>query len=263
MKNYVFNTSIVALLTLSISGCATRKEIVRFKEDVSYIRSQTELLRQENAEIRRMCEKLNTSISNLENETRRTKADLLAEIDHVKARSQAIDSKLEDNTYRMSHFIQKAENYTAPSDVQQDSAGISAKQNRQPHDTNKDVDLNPLSIYNTAYMDLSRGNLQLAIQGFQQFLDTFPQSEMADNALYWIGEVYYSKNDFNKAIAEFKKVVETYSRGDKVPAALLKIGYCYLNLGDRVNSRKYLNSVIEKFPSTEEARLARGRLEEM
>ena len=105
---------IVVFASLLISSCATRKEIVRFKEDMAYLRIQTESLRQENEEIKKMIRDLGKNFSDLQNETRRTKADLLTEIDNVKSQSQVIDSKLEDNTYRMSHFLQKAEQNIPP-----------------------------------------------------------------------------------------------------------------------------------------------------
>jgi len=263
MKNLICKLLILVFGSLLVSSCATRKEIVRFKEDLSYIRSQTELLREENSELKRMNREMAQSIEDLENETRRTKADLLAEIDHIKSRSQAIDSKLDDNSYRMSHILQKAESASMPVTTRQESARDSSNQDDSPRLPATQADLNPLAVYNSAYLDLSKGNLQLAIQGFQQFLENFPRSDMSDNAQYWIGEVYYSQNDNLQAISEFRKVIDTYPNGDKVPAALLKLGYCHFNMGDQTNGKNYLKIVMEKYPNTEEARLARSRLEEL
>ncbi|HEX9970863.1 MAG TPA: tol-pal system protein YbgF [bacterium] len=250
----------VVFISVFFSSCATRKEIVRFKEDLSYLRVQTESLRLENAEMKKMLQDLNKNFDDLQNETRRTKADVLTEIDNVKSQSQVIDSKLEDNTYRMSHFLQKAESVTNPPAAQPDSLNNATSQDKPAIPSVQKSDFDPLVIYNSAYLDLSRGNHQLAMQGFQQFLEKFPQSDLADNAQYWLGEVYYAQKDNQKAIDEFKKVVENYPRGDKVAAALLKIGYCYFNLGDQATGKKYMRIVTERFPNTEEARLARSRL---
>lgn len=246
------------LVMVFASGCASRKEIVRFKEDVSYLCVQSESLRQENLEIKKMLQEMNKNFEAMQNETRRTKADVLTEIDNIKAQSQIIDSKLEDNTYRMSHFLQKAESITNPPVVQQDSL-VNEAQFRQQNPSAQQSDIDPLALYNSAYLDLSKGNHQLALQGFQQFLQKFPQSDLADNAQYWMGEVYYAQKDNQKAIDAFKKVVENFPRGDKVAAALLKIGYCYFNLGDQTTGKKYLKIVIDRFPNSEEARLAQTR----
>lgn len=256
LKNFI-----VVFVALFISSCATRKEIVRFKEDMSYLRIQTESLRQENEEIKRMLQELGKNFNDLQNETRRTKADLLTEIGNIKSQSQVIDSKLEDNTYRMSHFLQKAESITNPPATQQDSLNNASSQDKPVYPAAPKNDLDPLELYNAAYLDLSKGNHQLALQGFQQFLTKFPQSDLADNAQYWMGEVYYAKKDNQKAIEEFKKVIENFPKADKVAAAFLKIGYCYFNLGDQTTGKKYLRIVVERFPNSEEARLARSRLQ--
>lgn len=259
MRIVVLKIFSVVFISVFLSGCATRKEIIRFKEDMSYLRVQTETLRQENEEIKKMIRDLNLNFGDLQNETRRTKADLLTEIDNVKSQSQVIDSKLEDNTYRMSHFLQKAETNVQPPSPK-DSLDNALNQDKSVNSSAQKPDFDPLEIYNAAYLDLSKGNHQLALQGFQQFLTKFPQSDLADNAQYWLGEVFYAQKDNQKASDEFKKVVEIYPRGDKVAAALLKIGYCYFNLGDQATGKKYMRIVIERFPNTEEARLARSRL---
>jgi TolA-binding protein len=77
-----------------------------------------------------------------------------------------------------------------------------------------------------------------------------------------MGEVFYAQKESQKAIEEFKRVIENFPKGDKVAAALLKIGYSYFNLGDQATGKKYLRIVIERFPNSEEARLAKSRLGE-
>lgn len=259
MKVIFLKFFLIVLVLLLISGCATRKEIVHFKEDMVYLRIQSEILRKENEDIKKMLAEMVKNVNELKDETRRTKADLLTEIDNLKSKSQVIDSKLEDTTYRMSHFLQRAETKIPPA-APQDSLDNTASQDRPADQPIQQKDFDPLAVYNAAYLDLSRGNYQLALQGFQQFLDNFPRSELADNAQYWMGEVYYAQKENYKAIEEFKKVIENFPKGDKVAAALLKIGYCHFNLGDQATGKKYLRIVIERFPNSEEARLARSRL---
>lgn len=260
MKATTFKIITIVSFSIMLSSCATRKEVVRFKEDLAYLRVQTETLRQENAEIKKWLQTINKSFEDLQNETRRTKADVLTEIDNIKSQSQVIDSKLEDTTYRMSHFLQKAEIVTNAPAAPVDSLSNASSQDKPAIPSAPPKDIDPLALYNSAYLDLSKGNHQLAAQGFQQFLAQFPQSDLSDNAQYWLGEIYYAQKDNQKAIEEFKKVVENYPRGDKVAAALLKIGYCHFNLGDQTTGKKYLRIVMERFPNSEEARLARTRL---
>lgn len=242
------------LILVILSGCATRKEIVKFKNDATYLCSQVETLRLENKEIKKMLVELNKSVNNLSEETQRSKADMLTEIDNLKSKSQIIESKIEDTSYRMSGFLQKQ----LKENTEHDSSLATNNQNIQ---TGSEKDnINPKEIYNMAYIDLSKSNYQLAIAGFQEYLNRFPQSELADNAQYWIGECYYAQQNYPVAIEQFNKVRTNFANSDKTAAAILKIGYCYFNLGDSATGNKYLTSVIEKFPNSEEARLAKSRL---
>lgn len=123
--------------------------------------------------------------------------------------------------------------------------------------------VSPRALYDAAYQDLNRGNHGLAIMGFQEVLAKFPDSELADNAQYWIGESYYAQKDFKQALQEFQKTVGTYPQGDKVPAALLKTALCQLQLGDKKTARATLEGLIQRFPHSEEARLAGTKLQEL
>jgi tol-pal system protein YbgF len=118
----------------------------------------------------------------------------------------------------------------------------------------------PDEIYDAAYLDVTRGSYSLAIDGFEEYLRNFPNTELADNAQYWIGECYYAQKDYFKAIEEFGKVLDLYPRGDKVPAAMVKLGISYIEVRDRASAKKMLRQVVELYPHTDEAALARERL---
>ena len=114
----------------------------------------------------------------------------------------------------------------------------------------------PDEIYDTAYLDVTRGNYPLAIQGFEEYVSRYRDTELADNAQYWIGEYYYAQKDYFKAIEEFGKVLDLYPRGDKVPGAMVKLGMSSLEVGDRASAKKIFRQVVELHPHTDEAALA-------
>jgi tol-pal system protein YbgF len=118
----------------------------------------------------------------------------------------------------------------------------------------------PRSLYDAAYQDLTRGNHGLALMGFQEVLSQFPDSELADNAQYWIGETYYDQADYETALEEFRKVPVSYPTGDKVPAALLKAGFSLQALGHKQDACKAYRDLVDRFPGSEESRLAMTRL---
>jgi tol-pal system protein YbgF len=117
--------------------------------------------------------------------------------------------------------------------------------------------------FSAAYADYAKGNFALALAGFQEFLKKYPNSELADNAQYWIADSYYAQGDFESAATQFDEVVQKYPKGDRVPAALLKRALCLIELNRTADGVVLLQHLIQTYPSSEEASLAKQRLEAM
>ena len=116
-------------------------------------------------------------------------------------------------------------------------------------------------LYRDAYESYQKGDNDGARRKFEAFLKQYPNTDLSDNAQFWIGETYYAKKDFEKAILEYEKVIAKYPEGDKVPAALLKQAFAFLELGDKTNGRNLLRRVIERFPHSEQSEMAIKKLE--
>lgn len=117
------------------------------------------------------------------------------------------------------------------------------------------------NLYKDAYETFQRGDLEGGRRKFEAFLKQYPNMELSDNAQFWIGETYFVKKDFEKAILEYEKVIVKYPEGDKVSSALLKQGLAFLELGDKTNARALLKRVMDRFPQTEQADIAKKKLE--
>ena len=116
------------------------------------------------------------------------------------------------------------------------------------------------ALYNAAYADFSRGNYALAVSGFEEYLERFPQSDLADNALYWIAECRFSEGDFARAIEGYDGLLERFPRSDRAAAADLKKGLAYLEMNQIGSAVVQLNHVVQTYPGSDEARIARDRL---
>jgi tol-pal system protein YbgF len=121
----------------------------------------------------------------------------------------------------------------------------------------------PKEIYDMAYADYIRGNYSLAIDGFKIYREQFPDSPLADNALYWIGECYFSQRKFEEAIEQFNLLLFDYPQGDKTAAAYLKKGFCFLELGKKEEALSVFKLLIAKYPNEEETRLAQQKIKEI
>jgi len=126
--------------------------------------------------------------------------------------------------------------------------------------------------YQAAYLDFSKGLYPLAVSGFRDFLRRFPDSPLADSSQYWIGEAYFSmarataaqpekaRENLEQAVQEFRQVVVAYPRGSKVPTALYKEALALVELKQTALAQARLQYLVEHFPQSEEAPLAKERL---
>ena len=118
-------------------------------------------------------------------------------------------------------------------------------------------------LYASAKQAFDQGNFEAARIGFNKIIAEYPTSQQADNAQFWIGEIYYREKWYEKAILEYQKVIENYPKGNKVPASLLKQGFAFLSLGDKANARLILNELAKKYPNTNEGKIAVQKLKEI
>jgi tol-pal system protein YbgF len=117
------------------------------------------------------------------------------------------------------------------------------------------------NMYKVAYEAFQKGDVEGARKKFEAFLKQYPNTELSGHAQFWIGETYYQKKDFEKAILEYEKAITKYPEGSKVPAALLKQGLAFLELGDKANARNLFKRVIERYPRSEQADMAKKKLD--
>ena len=120
-----------------------------------------------------------------------------------------------------------------------------------------------MQVYQSAYRDYQRGNYDLAIAGFKEFIARNANSDLADNAAYWIGESLFSQKKYREAIQQFDSVVTKYPQSDKVPGALLKKGYAYIATNEKAKGIVQLQYVVHEHPTSQEAALARQKLKQL
>jgi len=245
----------VPLLVLVACGCYGAKAI-RQPISVDVTEQNVKTLVEQQAIMNAAIKDLQEKSARQEEMLRSLRADTQTRLQELSEGVDALSNKVGDQIQRRIYAPPPEYNPSGgaiPSVVTPvDSAG-----NAQP------VPLSPAqtkAIYDAAYLDLNRGNYSLALLGFREYLTKAFDTELADNAQYWIGECYYAQRDFQRAITEFSKVEESYPKGDKVPAALLKIAYSQLQLEDRAAARATLRDLIRRFPKSEEAATARAKL---
>ncbi|HLA78756.1 MAG TPA: tol-pal system protein YbgF [Vicinamibacteria bacterium] len=118
----------------------------------------------------------------------------------------------------------------------------------------------PRELYSQAYADYARGNYDLAIQEYREYLKNYPTTEFSDNAQFWIGECYYSKQKYAEAIGAWDDLFRDFPSSDKLPDARLKKGMALDKVGRKREALLEYRLVADRYPNSEAGRKARERL---
>jgi tol-pal system protein YbgF len=119
------------------------------------------------------------------------------------------------------------------------------------------------SAYNKAIDVLKTGDYAAAAQQFADFMTVYPNSDLIDNAQYWIGEASYAAHDYDKAAIAFAAVGTRWPNSRKAPDALLKLGFTQFEQKKIPEARATLALVQSRFPGSDAAKLAADRLQKM
>ena len=120
--------------------------------------------------------------------------------------------------------------------------------------------VSPQRMYDTAWADYTTGQWMLAIQGFEAYIKTFPQSELADDAQFYIGQTYYADGKFEEAVTAFDQTLAAYPEGNVVPEASYKQGLSLDRLSETERAKASFTFIIENYPESTMAPLAQQAL---
>ena len=115
--------------------------------------------------------------------------------------------------------------------------------------------------YRQAIMLFGRSKYADARRAFQAVFDSESAGDLADNALFWIGETYFATGDFTNAVRHYNRVVNEFSDQNKAPDAMFKIALAQARTGDLALARRTLEQVIERYPYSSTASSAKAELQ--
>ena len=115
-------------------------------------------------------------------------------------------------------------------------------------------------VYERAFNLLKQSKYQDAIAGFVQLTETWPKSDLADDAYYWMSEARYVNREFEAALKGFRTVAARYPDSPRVPEALLKIGYIQYDIGAYEDAAEVFRNLLNRFPGHQVAVSAQTRL---
>ncbi|MBX3324426.1 MAG: tol-pal system protein YbgF [Nitrospira sp.] len=116
-------------------------------------------------------------------------------------------------------------------------------------------------LYDRIMEEFKHRDYEAAMAGFRLFIEIHGQSALAANAQYWIGECQFRTRRYRDALQSFYDVVSNYPMSPKLAASTLKLGQTYIKLGDQEKARLMFDRVIDQYPESAEAEVARKTIE--
>ncbi len=273
MKRLIcIHSVLIGLMT--VVGCATQS-------DVNTIDNRLSEMEMRDIQQRQHREQLKSEFESYSQELRKQSAGLRATLEELNEDIRILSGRLEEMEYAFKQQQQTAADLDTSREAKLNSIAERVEENsdrlnrmdqylnlesskKRAAATAPAVPVKKPSseddIYRSAKQAFDQGDFEAARKRFQDFIKRYPNSKNADNAQFWIGEIYYREKWYEKAILEYQHVIEKYPKGNKAPAALLKQGLAFSNIGDTANAKLILQELGRKYPKSNEAKVAAEKL---
>ncbi len=268
--------ALALVLLISLAGCVATADYTVMRNDLNQVMvTQNELKKEVHALKKRLTEVSSTSRDRQILEAlRQSQVSLREEIDALRGDLQALQAAVEEGQFRDERRWREAEEedrnlrlelealkeeikslQKAMAEINERIATATAPQEVPP---SKET---PEELYQRALQTLNQGDFQKARREFEEFMKRFPQSDLVDNAQFWIAESFYREGNYEEAILAYESLKKNYPKSNKIPDALYKQALAFEKLGDRNVAKTILKSIIQKFPDSDAAKRARETLE--
>jgi tol-pal system protein YbgF len=271
----------------ALTGCVTGSDIEGLHRHVGDVEKSIQRVAQQTSS-KDEVDKLNQNLTQQVATILRSNADMGTRFDDLTRELQALAGKLEDANRRLTQLSQQIAEaqarmesasgfpdasaapgsapapgtYTYPPPAGTSSMPPAASASGLPAPTPRPPASRPppADIYNQALGDYQRGRFDLARQGFEDYVETYPRTDLSDDALFWAAECWSAQKKSREALQLFDRLLKTYPQSDKASSAHLRKGLAHLDLGEKAQAIVQLQFVVHEYPTSDEAKSARQRL---
>src|SRR4030067_150272 len=288
-------TIFCALCSMFIfAACATPEDIGKVQWEMNELKADVKDIKQRSQALERQKpgqdEQLNKRLSGLENEQKATSnavSDLLIKVQSLTTELKVLTGRFEESRYfseksskelleskdaliakvkelevtvnNLNKKLADLETTKVPAEKQKPAEEVKAEkpegEEKLPQVTKEVKD-----FYMEAYKAYKAHDFEGAREKFKTILKNYPESEYSDNSRFWIAESYYKEKNYEDAILAYEELLKKNSRSDTIPGAMLKQGLAFYELNDKKTGKIVLEKLIEKFPDSEEAQVAKQKL---
>lgn len=251
-----------------LSGCALRGDVRKVELQVEALRSEMSrsdsARRIERDSLARVLASVQATIASEQNALVQIRGDIRSDLQAVQQQLMALQELTGQSQQRLSELRSRLSS-PAPAPVQppvDTTTGGAGTPPTAPAATPSGgaAGTGPDQMYDLTMQQYRRGSFTTARLGFREFLRLYPNDDRAPDALYFVGESFAPENP-DSASAVYQDVVKRFPNSPRAPSALYKLGLLAQQRGDKAGARTYFARVMAGYPRSDEANLARDRLQ--
>jgi len=202
--------------------------------------------------------KVAAAVSALQSTLQKQQGDSASHVDQLSGQIQSLNDSLDELKARLAKVSKQLEDMQSS---QQSTAAQAAQQQAQQQALAAAPP--PDVLYNNALRDYNGAKNDLAIQEFSDYIKYYPNTDLAGNCYFYLGEVQFRQGNYQQAAQNYDQVLQNFPTGSKVASAQLKKGFSLIELGKQDDGVQELRHVIQRYPRSPEALQARERLRKL
>jgi len=202
--------------------------------------------------------KVSAALISLQTTLAKQQGDSSAHVDQVSGQVQALNDSIDELKARLAKVSKQLDDMqAAQQSLAAQQATTQAQQQAQQQAPPPDV------LYNNALRDYNGDKNDLAVQEFSDYVKFYPNTDLAGNCYFYLGEIQFRQGNFQQAVTSYDQVLQNFPSGNKTASAELKKGYALIELGKQDDGVQQLRHVIQRYPRSNEALQARERLRKL
>ena len=202
--------------------------------------------------------KVANAINALQQTLQKQQADGGGKVDQLSGQIQALNDTMDELKTRLAKVSKQLE------DMQAAQQSLGAQQAQQQAQQQAMAQAPPPDVlYNNGLRDYNGGKNDLALQEFSDYIKFYPNTDLAGNSYYYLGEIQFRQGNYQQAAQSYDAVLQNFPSGNKAASAQLKKGFALIELGKQDDGVAELRHLIQRYPHSPEALQARERLRKL
>jgi len=198
------------------------------------------------------------ALNSLQTTLQKQQSDGGTKADQISGQIQSLNDTLDELKVRLAKVTKQLE------DMQAGQQSLAAQQATQQAQAQAAAAAPPPDVlYNNGLRDYNGGKNDLASQEFSDYVKFYPNTDLAGNCYYYLGEIQFKQGNYQQAVQSYDQVLQNFPSGNKAASAQLKKGFALIELGKQDDGVTELRHLVQRYPHSPEALQARDRLRKL